>query len=80
MRVQVKKSGNGGSVRIPAEMMDAAALRIGQKVNVRVDSGPIIIEPMTAVVYDLDTLLATMSRDSISGEVDFGAPAGQEVW
>ncbi len=80
MRLQVKKWGNSASVRIPASIMAAAALRIDQLVDVREDQGRIIIEPVLAPVYDLDELLAQMSPDTFPDEVDFGPPVGKEIW
>ena len=80
MRLQVKKWGNSASVRIPASIMAAAALRIDQMVDVREDQGRIIIEPVLAPVYDLDELLAQMSPDTFPDEVDFGPPVGKEIW
>lgn len=80
MRLQVKKWGNSASVRIPASIMAAAALRIDQMVDVHEDQGRIIIEPVLAPVYDLDELLAQMSPDTFPDEVDFGPPVGKEIW
>lgn len=80
MRVQVKRWGNSASVRIPASVMAAAALRIDQEVDVREDDGRIVIEPVTAPSYDLDALLATMTPETFPDDVDFGQPVGQEMW
>ena len=80
VRVQVKRWGNSASVRIPASVMAAAALRIDQEVDVREHEGRVVIEPVTAPSYDLDTLLAGMSADTFPDEVDFGRAVGQEVW
>lgn len=80
MRVQVKRWGNSASVRIPAAVMAAAALRIDQEVDVREDDGRIVIEPVTAPSYDLDALLSTMTPETFPDDVDFGQPVGQEIW
>ncbi len=80
MRVQVKRWGNSASVRIPASVMTAAALRIDQEVDVREDEGRIVIEPVTMPTYDLDALLASMTAETFPDDVDFGRPAGQEIW
>lgn len=80
MRLQVKKWGNSASVRIPASVMAAASLQIDQLVDVREEKGRIVIEPVLAPVYDLDTLLAQMSPDTFPDETDFGSPVGNEVW
>ena len=80
MRVQVKKWGNSASVRIPAPVMAAAALRIDQAVDVREEGGRIIIEPVVAPSYDLDQLLAGLSPDTFPEDVDFGPAVGGEAW
>ncbi len=80
MRVSVRKWGNSASVRIPSPIMAAASLRVDQAVDVREEGGRIIIEPIHAPAYDLDTLLVQMTPDTFPDEVDFGAPRGGEVW
>ena len=80
MRVQVKKWGNSASVRIPASVMAAAALKIDQPVEVHEEDGRVIIEPVIAPTYDLDALLARMTEDTFPEEIDFGPAVGNEVW
>jgi len=80
VRVQVKKWGNSASVRIPASVMAAAALKIDQPVEVHEEDGRVIIEPVIAPSYDLDTLLAQMTADTFPEEIDFGPAVGNEVW
>ncbi|TPG20391.1 AbrB/MazE/SpoVT family DNA-binding domain-containing protein [Sphingomonas koreensis] len=80
MRSQVKRWGNSASVRIPASIMAAAALRIDQEVDIREEQGQIVIEPITAPIYDLDTLLAGMTPDTFPETVDFGPAVGNEAW
>ena len=77
MRVQVKRWGNGACVRIPASVMAAAGLRSDQEVDVRADVGRIVIEPVLAPSYDLDTLLAGMTPNTFPDEIDFGRPLHQ---
>ena len=80
MRGQVKKWGNSASVRIPASIMAATALRIDQEVDIREDDGRVVIEPLSAPCYELDALLARMTPDTFPDEVDFGKPVGEEMW
>jgi len=78
MKAVVKKWGNSASVRIPASVMAAAGLKLDQAVDVREESGRVIIEPVTAVDYDLADLLAGITPENVHPEVDFGAPVGRE--
>lgn len=80
MRVQIKKWGNSASVRIPAAVMAAAAVQLDQAVEVREEGGRIIIEPISAPVYDLDDLLSRMTPDTFPEDADFGAAVGGEAW
>lgn len=46
MRASVRKWGNSASVRIPAAVMAASGLKLDQQVDVRVEDGRVIIEPL----------------------------------
>jgi antitoxin MazE len=80
MRIQVRKWGNSASVRIPASIMAAAAIRIDQEVDIREDDGRVVIEPVSGPSFDLDALLARMTPETFPDEVDFGKPVGEEIW
>jgi antitoxin MazE len=79
----VKKWGNSAAVRIPAAIMDVARLSIDQAVDIRLEGGRIIIEPVLDDVIDsadLETLLAGVTDENRHAAVDFGPAAGKEVW
>ena len=80
MRARVKQWGNSASIRIPASIMAAAALKIDQEVDIREEDGRVIIEPIAAPSYRLDALLAAMTPETFPDEVDFGRPVGGEAW
>lgn len=80
MRVQVKKWGNSASVRIPASVMAAAALKIDQPVEVHEEDGRVVIEPVLAPTFELDALLSRMTPDTFPEEIDFGPAVGNEAW
>jgi len=79
MGVQVRKWGNSAAIRIPSAIMAAAALSVGQEVEVREEDGKLIIEPVSKPVYTLDALLAGMKPETFHDMVDFGPPVGNEV-
>ena len=79
MRTVVKKWGNSASVRIPAAVMQAAQLRIDETVDVREESGRIVIEPAERKEFDLAKLLKQITPDNIHEEVSFGRPVGKEA-
>lgn len=79
MGIQVKKWGNSAAIRIPSAIMAAAALNVGQEVEIRQEGGKLIIEPVLKPVYTLDELLAGMKSETFHEIVDFGLPVGNEV-
>lgn len=78
MRVVVKKWGNSASVRIPASVMAAANLSIDTKVDIREESGRIIIEPIQE--DKLAMLVADITPDNLHNEIDFGPALGKEAF
>ena len=80
MRTVVMKWGNSASVRIPAAVMQAAHLDLDEPVDVREESGCIVIEPVRRREYDLAGLVKRITRRNQHKEVDFGGPVGKEVW
>lgn len=80
MKAAVKKWGNSASIRIPKTVLQAAELDVDDAVDVREESGRIIIEPLRRKEYDLAELLKGISRRNLHGETDFGGPAGNEIW
>lgn len=80
MRVIVKKWGNSASVRIPSAIMQAAKLRLDQAVEVREEEGRVVIEAAPEATYDLNEMLRQITPETLHAPVDFGKPAGKEVW
>jgi antitoxin MazE len=79
MRSTVRKWGNSAAVRIPATVMAEAKLEIDQAVEVRVEDGRVVIEPVTPAEESLDDLLVGVTADNLHGEEDFGPPVGREA-
>jgi antitoxin MazE len=80
MRTVVKKWGNSASVRIPAAVMQAAHLDLDEAVDVREESGRIVIEPAQRKEYDLAELVKRITRENLHDEADFGRPLGKEAF
>jgi antitoxin MazE len=79
MRTVVKKWGNSASVRIPAAVMQAAHLDLDEVVDVREESGRIVIEPAQRKEYDLAELVKQITVENLHDEADFGRPVGKET-
>jgi antitoxin MazE len=80
MRAVIKKWGNSASVRIPVAVLQAAHLDVNEPVNVREESGRIVIEPVRRKEYDLADLVKGITRENLHAEVAFGGPVGKEAW
>lgn len=80
MEVIIKKWGNSAAVRIPAAVFDAAKLSLDQTVDVRVENGYVVLEPVAKQEYDIDKLLAGITPENAHSPVDFGKPVGREAW
>jgi antitoxin MazE len=80
MRAVVKKWGNSASVRIPVAVLQAAHLHLDEPVDVREESGRIVIESVRRKEYDLTELVKAITRENLHAEVAFGGPVGKEVW
>ena len=79
MNTVIRKWGNSPAVRLPVSVMSAARLKLEQKVQVTVEHGRIIIEPVGRVEYSLDRLVAGITRKNTHKEISFGAPVGKEA-
>lgn len=80
MRARVRKWGNSAALRIPAAVMEAAALKLDQAVDVREENGRVVIEALKTHNYDLDEMIAAITPENVYEEVDFGPPVGKEIW
>lgn len=72
MKACVKKWGNNTSVRVPSAVLQAAKLRLEDSVDVREESGRIVIEPVVRKEYELSELLERITPENLHEEVDFG--------
>ncbi len=80
MEATVKKWGNSAAVRIPASLMQSLQIKLDDVIDVREESGRIVIEPVHRKAYDLAELLKGIISKNLHKSIDFGPPAGKEVW
>ncbi len=80
METTLKKWGNSPSVRITADIMRRANLKLDQKVDVDVVDGIIHIRPVAAEdEVDLDAMIARLTPDNLHDFVSTGPARGHEV-
>jgi len=80
MRAVVKKWGNSAAIRIPKVALRAVKLRVNDPVELREESGRLVIEPVGPNEYRLEELLDRITTKNLHREIDLGEPIGKEVW
>jgi antitoxin MazE len=76
----IKKWGNSLGVRLPAAIAREANLEVDQRVNIRVESGSVVITPEPRAAMSLGERLAQYDAGTHGGEVMPADPVGNEVW
>lgn len=80
MDTVIRKWGNSPAVRLPKHAVREAGLSLEQRVNLTVTKGRIVIEPVSSIEYDLDSLVEDITPKNSHGETDFGPSVGKEAW
>ena len=82
MVVKIQKWGNSQGLRLNKKLLEDAKLSVGDEVDITVKDGVMIIKPANRIRgrYRLEELVARIPKDHETGEVDWGKPAGREVW
>ena len=79
MQVEIVKWGNSNAVRLPATAMKDLQIALGDRLELTTAEGSIVLKP-SAKAYCLKDMLAKITHQNQHALVDFGAPAGREVW
>jgi antitoxin MazE len=80
MRASIKRWGNSAALRLPASVLQQASFSAEQEVEFHVTKGRITIVPAAVDEFDLEYLLAGITKDNLHDEVDFGKPVGNEAF
>ncbi len=82
MITRVQKWGNSQGVRLSRELLSDADIGVGDAVDVTVHDGALVVTPVRRVrgALDLEQLVASIPKGYKPGELDWGPPAGREVW
>ena len=82
MLTKVQKWGNSQGLRVTKALLDEAGIHVGDEVNVSAGRGRIIVEPVSRIRgrYDLKVLVSKMPEEYEPEELDWGPPAGREIW
>ena len=83
MVTRVRKWGHSQGLRLAKSLLAEARIEVGDRVQVSVQQGRIIVEPTVTRVrgrHDLRALVARMPKDYQVEETDWGRPVGREAW
>jgi antitoxin MazE len=78
MRATIRKWGNSLSLRIPRKLAKDAGLTEGSIVELRLEDGRLVAEPVA--VENLELLLAKITPNNRHSELLVDSPRGREVW
>jgi antitoxin MazE len=76
---QIAKWGNSLGLRLPKTVAREAEVDEGDRVDVSVRNGAIVIRP-SRPTYSLERLVAKITPRNRHDESDWGEPVGQETW
>ena len=79
MEIRIQKWGNSLGLRIPKALAEDSGVSAGSVVDFRVVRGKLIATPIRGK-YELEDLLAGVSKANLHGEADSGEGVGREVW
>ena len=79
MQTRVQKWGNSLAVRIPKSFAAETLLEQHTLVELSLSEGKLVIAPVKTRPT-LEERMATVTKETLHGEVDFGPPVGKEVW
>ncbi len=79
MTTRIAKWGNSLGLRLPKSVTQEAQLDEGDKVDVSVRAGAIVIRP-SRPTYSLEELVSRITAANRHDESDWGAPQGRETW
>jgi antitoxin MazE len=82
MVTRIQKWGNSQGLRLAKHVLEEAQISVGDEVHVSTKDGVIVVSPVRRVrrKYDLRELISRIPNDYRPGEIDWGKPAGKEVW
>ncbi len=70
MNAEIKRWGNSAAIRIPAQLIRALGLSVDNPVDMRLEDGRIVIEPIQTPEYRLESLLEASTVEQFALEGD----------
>ncbi len=80
MLVKVQKWGNSVALRIPKSFAKETLIESGSSVDLSIQDGKLVIEPVKQESYDLKELLSEVKETNLHQEYFTDEPKGRELW
>ena len=80
MLTRIHKWGNSLGLRIPKAFAEEARVAAGSTVEIRVEDGRFIVQPLRTSFYRLEDLLSGVRKDNLHEEIATGDALGREAW
>ncbi len=82
MITKVQSWGNSQGLRLNKQILEEANISVGDEVELCVREGAIVIQPIRHIrgSHDLKKLVKLIPKNYQPDELNWGSPAGKEVW
>lgn len=80
MKTRIQKWGNSLALRIPKIFAEEAGLHADAAVELSLEQGRLVVQPITPQPLTLEQLLRGITEDNLPGEWNTGPAVGKEVW
>jgi len=80
MKTSVQRWGNSLALRIPRAYALETCLADGSEVELSLQSGALVVQPVRRKKHSLEGLLKQVTTANRHNAVDTGQPVGGEVW
>lgn len=79
MKALIGKWGQSAGLRIPKDILERTGLALGDAVELSVEDGKVILTPARQPL-DREAIFAAMAQQTPPELVEWGPPAGREIW
>jgi len=80
MRTKIQKWGNSLALRIPKAVAELVEFSDGREVELTVEDGRVIVQPVRKRRYTLEELVAGITDENRHDEIGTGPSVGNEAW
>lgn len=77
---RVQKWGNSQGLRLPKQVLELADIAVGEEVEIAVANCQIVVKKSRRAKFNLTELVKRIPKGHKAKEVNWGQPAGKEVW